>query len=91
MNKLSKQRSTNVITDCGGINVWFHGTLILTFDQERIILTSGGYKTATTKRRMNQASEEFDLGFRVYQEGYRWYVNYKNEKYVFAENLTLKR
>jgi hypothetical protein len=36
--------------------------------------TIGRTETATTKLRMNQASNQFNLGFSVYQKDYRWYV-----------------
>ena len=37
----------------------------------RIQLNSGGYRTTTTKRRMNQCL----LGHRVYQRDFAWYVS----------------
>ena len=40
-----------------------------------ITLNSGGYRTATTKRRMNEVSEEYDLGFKVYQKNVDWYID----------------
>ena len=36
--------------------------------------------TATTKRRMNQVSEYYNLGFRVYQKDFNWYVEIKDLK-----------
>jgi len=37
-------------------------------------LDTGGYFTATTKKRMNQFSKMFDLGFSVYQKDGDWFV-----------------
>ena len=45
------------------------------FDMWTITLNSGGYRTATTKRRMNEVSKEDDLGFKVYQKNGDWYVD----------------
>jgi len=61
----------------------YHGTRIVEFDSDTITLCAGGWKSATTKRRMNQASESFGLGYRVYQEDYRWWVEYRGDTYVF--------
>lgn len=41
----------------------------------RYRLDSGGYRTATTKTRINQAANEYGLGFRVFQDKGAWYVN----------------
>ena len=39
-----------------------------------VTLDNGGWYTATSKRRMNQASNEYNLGYIVYQVDYEWYV-----------------
>ena len=39
-----------------------------------VTLNSGGYRTATTKRRINQVATAYGLPFRVYQDRGRWYV-----------------
>jgi hypothetical protein len=39
-----------------------------------VVLNSGGYKTATTKSRMNQTSNQYDLGYKVYQRDFQWFV-----------------
>ncbi len=39
-----------------------------------ITLNTGGYYTATTKRRMNQFAEEYGYGFHVFQEKGDWFV-----------------
>ena len=40
-----------------------------------VILDSGGWRTPTTKLRMNQASRQFGLGFHVYQKNFDWFVD----------------
>jgi len=67
----------------GDLTVTYHSTKVVTVrsgvgylaDHWRIILDSGGYRTATTKSRMNQAANEYDLGFSVYQRGGKWFYN----------------
>ncbi len=40
----------------------------------KVTLRSGGWRTLTTKVRMNQAANQFGLDFQVYQENFEWYV-----------------
>jgi len=54
----------------------YQNTNIITFDSRTIILDPHGWWTRTTKRRMNQASDQHRLGFWVYQTDGRWYVDY---------------
>jgi hypothetical protein len=54
--------------------VRYHDTDVVSFNRDGILLNHGGYKTATTKRRMNQVSEAFNLGFKVYQKNFEWFV-----------------
>ena len=39
-----------------------------------VVLNTGGYWTATTKRRMNEVSVQYNLGFQVFQKKGKWYV-----------------
>ena len=54
--------------------VRYHDTNVVAFNDDFIILNTGGYRTPTTKRRMNQASLQYNLGFSVYQADFTWYV-----------------
>jgi hypothetical protein len=83
---------TSVFTENGYTCVVYHSTAVVKFNDREIILNTGGYQTATTKMRMNQASNQFDLGFRVFQKKHQWYIEYKgNIKYFIGEETTLKR
>lgn len=65
--------------------VTYHNTVVVDWDAHRgtIILNTGGWKTATTKLRMNQASNQFGLGYQVYQQNHSWYVRYRDEVLAF--------
>jgi hypothetical protein len=63
--------------ESGFYRVKYHETNVVSFDDKTIILDNGGHRTATTKTRMNQTSNEFDLGFHVYQEKGEWFVLYQ--------------
>lgn len=63
-------RRGNVVT------VTYHTTCIVAADLQAMAVTldSGGWRTATTKRRMNQAATQFGLGFSVFQRWGNWFV-----------------
>jgi hypothetical protein len=83
---------TTIKTDKAGITtVTFWSTDIVKFDSKTITLNSGGYRTATTKTRMNQASNQFNLGYQVKQENYKWYVYFTGKKFVFKDGMILNR
>ena len=54
--------------------VRYHNTDVVQFDSLYITLNTGGWETATTKLRMNQTSNQFGLGFSVYQKDFQWFV-----------------
>ena len=54
--------------------VRYHYTNVVTVDGDYVTLRSDGWATATTKTRMNQASNELGLGYSVYQKNYEWFV-----------------
>jgi hypothetical protein len=77
IQELKKKKATKVIESEESIKIQYHNTTIVEIFDNRIILNPGGYYTVTTKRRMNQVSDVWHLGFSVYQKNYRWYVDYE--------------
>lgn len=72
--------------------VQYHATRVVAWDAETVTLNSGGYETVTTKLRMNQASNQFRLGFQVFQKDYYWFVDLPNGDTVeFFDGITFKR
>lgn len=82
---------TTVSEQDGFIVVILYKTPVVKFDDQEIILNSGGWQTATTKTRMNQASNQFDLGFRVFQRKGEWYVDTKSENLQFEDGMVIAR
>jgi len=82
---------TSVINDNQVTMVCYHSTPVVKITDDEIILNSGGWLTATTKRRMNQASLQYNLGFAVYQVNFSWYVDYKGDTIPFEDGLRLKK
>jgi hypothetical protein len=75
----------------GYTNIQYHSTVVVRFNDLVSRLYTGGWKTLTTKTRMNQASHEFGLGFHVYQKNGKWYVNHEGKTLEFEEGMTLTR
>jgi hypothetical protein len=83
---------TTITTAGGKTKVIYHQTAVVTFNDNQIILNTGGWFTATTKTRMNQTSEQFDLGFKVYQRDHAWFVDYRGETIPFqCDKVVLAR
>ena len=70
------------INGAGFISVKLHRTTVVEFNDSIVRLWHGGWKTATTKARMNQASDHYGLGFRVFQDKKVWYVSLPNGETV---------
>jgi len=72
---------TEITRDDYGVIVKYRDTEIVianhTTDGENaiVVLNTGGHFTATTKKKMNQASEQFSLGYRVFQKNNKWFVS----------------
>lgn len=90
MPQTSKCRgvSTAVYNDDKELIVIYRGTKLVHQNKHSgtIILRTGGWKTFTTKTRMNQAANEFNLGYTVYQLDKDWYISYKNTTYPFIND-----
>ena len=90
-NKLGTGHTIVKTDKTGKTTITFWSTDIVKFDGKTITLTSGGYQTATTKTKMNQASSQFNLGYRVVQENYKWYVYFMGKKFIFDDGMILNR
>lgn len=82
---------TNVFTQNNVTSVVYHNTAVVQFSPTKIVLDSGGYKTKTTKLRMNQTSNQYGLGFEVYQQNYEWFVKYRGKTLEFYDGMELER
>jgi hypothetical protein len=59
----------------------YHQTDVATVEGNKVHLYTGGYRTNTTKVRMNQFANQFcDGAFSVYQRNYEWYVSIKGQE-----------
>ena len=83
--------ATSVFSENGNTYVQYHSTRIVTFNAKEIVLDSRGWKTATTKTRMNQASNQFGLGYYVTQKDFNWFVGYKRKVMDFSDGMVITR
>ena len=84
--------ATSVVCTTGRITVVYHNTRVVDVAPEHIALDTGGWKTATTKLRMNQASTQFNLGYTVYQQKRQWFVSYRGVTRQFDQDeIVLER
>ena len=82
--------ATSVVTENGITSVYYHGTPVVRWGGGLIILNTGGWFTPTTKTRMNQAANQYELGFSVYQKAGQWFAGYQGRDIPFNGNtLTL--
>ena len=90
LNRIEKS-ATRVYVENGHTNVQFHHTIVVAFNESEIILNSGGWFTNTTKIRMNQTSNQFNLGFNVFQKDLSWFVEFNEKTIPFENGMILKR
>jgi hypothetical protein len=80
---------TTVSVRDGMICVTYHNTDVVRFNDSIIELDTGGYYTATTARRMNEASDCFGLGYHVKRERGEYVVSLKTGSWKFTEKTSL--
>lgn len=88
-------RVSGVATVIGSENgkqfVSYHGTKVVQWDSKEIVLNNNGWFTNTSKTRMNQASNQFDLGFCVTQKDFDWFVSFKGGVIPYENGMVLRR
>jgi hypothetical protein len=68
------------------IGIKLHETIVVNyFDDGKIQLNTDGWKTITTRDRMNYWQNDFE----IYQMKFIWYLLYKDNKYLFQDNMIL--
>lgn len=79
---------TTTATDRDGALVgYYRGTPVARLAGNVVTLNTGGWKSKTTKVRMNQFSHDFTGGrFGVYQKNYEWFVTVGDKTLPFEGN-----
>lgn len=82
--------STTVARSDNTTRVTYHKTVVVAWTDDGVItLDSGGLRTPITKRRMNQASIQHNLGFFVYEKRQDWVVDWRGETYAYTDGMRL--
>ena len=78
--------ATRVTHTATGLIVRHHSTDVVVVKNGEVSLNTGGWKTETTKRRMNQAANQFGLPYHVFRKDSAWYVCWKGIVYPFLND-----
>lgn len=54
--------------------ITLHGSRIALITQDKIILDSCGYRTMTTKDRLNKILSDNKVGYTIHQKDYKWWL-----------------
>lgn len=85
-----KLANTEVISCSNVSDVYLHGHLIARVGETWIELSSCGYRTTTTKSRLNAILSAFGMdGERVFQKDFQWFVNYNGSPIPFFDGMRL--
>ena len=68
--------NTAVIMDGGDSKVYLHGNHIATVNYKGVTIFDGGWRSNTTKSRLNAIIDEFTnpIACNVFQSNYQWYI-----------------
>lgn len=90
--RISSNNTAVIRRPDGYTEVFLHSTPVVTISQHgTIVLRTGGWKTHTTKTRMNQVSNEMNLGFGVFQVKGKWFVDYEGQTLPFETDTLIVR
>ena len=82
---------TKIRTENNNTIVRYHDTDVVTFNNKVVYLNTNGYKTNTTKVRINQTANEYNLWFKLYQKNYTWFVEiFSQGSHLINKPVTLK-
>jgi hypothetical protein len=85
-----KSANTEVISCTHVSDVFLHGNLIARIGETWIELFDGGWRTATTKSRLNAILAEHGCpGEYVFQKNYQWFINYNGATIPFFSGMRL--
>ena len=89
MDKLSSYKTVWIDNEEGGLVIYQHTKIVEWDNNGNVTLNSDDWMTTTTKRKMNQASNQFCLRFGVVQRNFCWYVTLDGcEDIPYYDNMT---
>ncbi len=94
--QICRGRATAILHEDTGVRVKYHGTIVFRYDvaTSTVTLNSGGWRTNTTKLRINQTISQFLPAYkdslRVFQKAKVWYVEFRVHSTPFADGMVIK-
>ena len=79
-NRLSMYETT-ISADATHTVITYRKTQIVRFNSAEIVLNFGGWDTVTTRRKMNQASHQFNLGYSVWRDKGETWIGWKDVRF----------
>jgi len=70
-----RKDNTEVINIKGTAFVYLHGNHIATVDGNSLQIFDGGWRSNTTKSRLNALCDEFAYGCGVFQKNFEWFIS----------------
>lgn len=67
-----RSETNRVVRTDQGVGVELHGTIVVEYLPDCVVLNTGGWQSHTTKTRINETLHK--LGFTLYQRNFVWYV-----------------
>lgn len=87
-NRVSPYK-TKIARDGEAVRVIYHSTMIVHAGPSFLRLDTGGWRTVTTKRKMNQAANQFGLGFTVFQRDHDWFFTTKAGEFAWGDDRVI--
>ena len=84
-----RKDNTTVINIRGNAFVYLHGNHIATVSDDSLQLFDGGWRSNTTKSRLNALCSEFAYGCGVFQKNWEWFVNTRTGTIDFDSGVTV--
>lgn len=81
--------NTTVTNENGVTTVLLHGNKIAEVTDTSITLFDGGYRSNTTKSRLNAILQGHGNGERIFQQDYVWYIMIGGKKVEFESGMVL--
>lgn len=82
--------NTSVLHEDGVAKVFLHANKIAEIGEGFITLYDGGWRTVTTKARLNAILRENGKGNEsVYQKNHQWFISYDNKTETFQSGMTI--
>lgn len=72
-----------------GTAVRHYQTNIFVESPGKVVLSSGGLSSVTTKRHINNCFRALGMSARVYQKNYTWFVEFQGVEYTFYDGIAL--